>query len=152
MRQLYHIGILVPDLDAAVDHYAALYGTRFRPPIEVTAGRVTQKNGSDAAFTCRLTYSAGPMHVELLQATGDGLWSPQNVGGIHHVGMWSEDPVADSKALLAAGAVWEASMYLAPEMVGVVFVRHRGVLVELVTEQLRTPLLDWIEGRRAHVM
>ena len=26
-------------------------------------------------------------HVELLQATGDGLWSPQNVGGIHHVGM-----------------------------------------------------------------
>jgi Glyoxalase/Bleomycin resistance protein/Dioxygenase superfamily len=152
MKQLYHIGILVDDVDAAVDQYGALYGTRFPPPIDLTAARVTQRNGSDAPFTCRLTYSTGPMHVELLQASGDGLWSPQNVGGIHHVGMWSADPVADSNALLTAGAIWEASMYLAPELIGVVFVRHRGILIEFVTDQLRTALLDWIEGRRPHVM
>ncbi|SRR6266404_6339674 len=153
MRELYHIGILVPNLDAVVDHYAKLYGVGFRPPIEVPSCRVVQRTCPDAPLTCRLTYSIqGPMYVELLEAQGEGLWSPRNVGGVHHVGMWSTDPVTESQSLMAAGADWAATMYLDAETVGIVFVRHQGVLIELVTDKLRPPLLDWIEGRTQHVI
>jgi len=153
MNELYHVGILVPDLDSAVDHYENLYGVKFRPPINVTSCRVVQRSCPDAPLTCRLTYSTqGPMYVELLEAQGDGLWSLRNIGGIHHIGRWSADPVCESKRLLAAGATWEATMYLDAETVGIVFVRYQGVLMELVIDALRAPLLEWMEGRAEHVM
>jgi hypothetical protein len=153
MNSLYHIGILVADIDAAIEQYSKIYDESFRAPIEVTAGRFVQRDGSDAPLTCRLSYSTrGPMYVELIEAQGEGLWSAASIGGVHHVGMWSEDPEAQAKQLVADGGGWEASMYLAPEMIGMVFVRHRGVLIELVTDKLRASLIEWTEGRAAHVM
>jgi hypothetical protein len=153
MNGLYHIGILVSDIDAAIEQYSKIYGVSFRAPIDVTACRVVQRNGSDAPFTCRLSYSTrGPMYVELVEAQGDGLWSVANIGGIHHVGMWSADPKAQAEKLVADGSTWEASMYLDAETIGIVFVRHQGALIEVVTDKLRAPLLEWMEGRAAHVM
>jgi len=153
INSLYHIGILVPDIDAAIERYGEIYGVTFRPPIEVTSCRVVQRNGSDAPFTCRLSYSTrGPMYVELVEAQGDGLWSAANIGGIHHIGMWSEDPKAQAEQLVADGSTWEASMYLDTETIGIIFVRHQGALIELVTGKLRAPLIEWTEGRAAHVM
>src|SRR5277367_4842342 len=107
MNSLYHIGILVQNIDAVIEDYAKIYGVAFRAPIEVTSCRVLQRNGSDAPFTCRLTYSTeGPMYVELVEAQGDGLWSACHIGGIHHVGMWSADPVAHARQLVADGCTW----------------------------------------------
>jgi len=152
INSLYHIGILVPDIDAAIERYGEIYGVTFRPPIEVTSCRVVQRNGSDAPFTCRLSYSTrGPMYVELVEAQGDGLWSAANIGGIHHIGMWSEDPRHRPSNSPQTGLLGSVDVFGHRDD-RIIFVRHQGALIELVTGKLRAPLIEWTEGRAAHVM
>jgi Glyoxalase/Bleomycin resistance protein/Dioxygenase superfamily len=139
MNAFYHAAVLVTDLEEAIEHFRHLYGLTFPAPVEITA-RARQRGGSDASMPCRLTYSMdGPMHVELFEAHGDGLWSVANASAIHHIGMWSTDPQARADQMLAQGCEWEASLYFDSATAGIIFVRDRAILVELVGESLRAP-------------
>ena len=139
MSAFYHAAVLVTDMDEAIERFGTLYGLTFPDPIEITA-RARQRNGSDSSMPCRLTYSReGPMHLELFEAHGDGLWSEANSQTIHHIGMWCADPQARADQMLALGSVWEASLYFDSATAGIIFVRDRGILVELVSEALRAP-------------
>jgi hypothetical protein len=149
MTAFYHAAVLVTDLDEAVKHFSDLYGLTFPAPIEITA-RASQRGGSDASLPCRLTYSLeGPMHLELFEAHGDGLWSEANVSAIHHIGMWCPDPQARADQMLALGCEWEASLYFDSATAGIIFVRDRGILMELVSESLRSAW-EALVGLRSH--
>jgi hypothetical protein len=78
----FHLGILVKDIEAAAADFTALLGVEFEPvrSQQVATGETT-----------RLCYSLqGPPYLELMEMTGEGIWSPGQGEGLHHIG--ASDP------------------------------------------------------------
>ena len=109
----YHFGILVEDLDAAMERFAELFGLTFIGPRTFRIGRLADPD--EHPLEVQAAYShQGPPHLELVQAVGDGLYSPSRLG-FHHVGLW--DPAIDTnreaylseKALLSDARVITAA-------------------------------------------
>src|SRR5882757_2622621 len=76
---LFHVGILVRDVEAARADFTAKLGTEFEPvhSQEIATGETT-----------RFCYSLqGPPYLELVQMTGTGSWSPEQGEGFHHIGL-----------------------------------------------------------------
>ena len=88
----YHFGVLVEDLDAAVERFAELFGLTFIGPRTFRINRLADPD--EHPLEVRAAYShQGPPHLELIEAAGDGLYSPSGLG-FHHVGLW--DPAIDT--------------------------------------------------------
>lgn len=87
----FHIGVLVSDLEAAMDKFSRVLGLTFNDPITATFDNLEDPDPGEAFVRC--TYSReGPPHIELLEANGeDGLWSIKNGEGFHHLGFWESD-------------------------------------------------------------
>ena len=91
----YHFGILVEDLDTAIDRFAELFGLTFIGPRTFRVNRLADPD--EHPLEVQAAYShQGPPHLELIQAVGDGLYSPSRLG-FHHVGLW--DPAIDANRL-----------------------------------------------------
>ena len=88
----YHFGILVEDLEAAVERFADLFSLTFIGPRTFRINRLADPD--EHCLEVRAAYShQGPPHLELIQASGDGLYSQSRLG-FHHVGLW--DPAIDT--------------------------------------------------------
>ena len=91
----YHFGILVEDLDSAMERFADLFGLTFIGPRTFRIARLADPD--EHPLEVQAAYShQGPPHLELVQAVGDGLYSPSRLG-FHHVGLW--DPAIDANRL-----------------------------------------------------
>ena len=83
----FHVGILVADLDAAIRRFSQVLGLRFGP---VSDTQTPVDSGTITVEHIRPTYSVdGPPYTELIEGSGDGLFSLQNGEGLHHLGIWS---------------------------------------------------------------
>src|SRR4051794_9348790 len=71
------------------------------------AVRVTLPAG-DRDLQFRFVYSRNAPHLEVIQAIPDTLWVPVDGSGIHHLGYWSDDLIADTATLQGRGYVTEA--------------------------------------------
>ena len=88
----YHFGILVENLDEAIERYADLFGLTFIGPRTFLLNRLADPD--EHYLEVQAAYShQGPPYLELIEAAGDGLYSPTRLG-FHHVGLW--DPVIDA--------------------------------------------------------
>lgn len=154
MNDFFHIGILTNNLEAAIEEWSVHRGVAFRFPIVLTSREIEQKSGIDDGPSLRITYSVrGPFYIELIEATGSGLWGPQNIGGVHHIGMWCNDPLTESNRLEQIGHVREATIFGAPDLVSAVMMRTpSGQLVELVNTMMNEPLLAWLRGDTDHIL
>lgn len=91
----FHVGILVKDLEAAAADFTALLGVEFEPARsqQVATGETT-----------RLCYTLpGPPYLELMEMTGDGIWSPALGEGLHHIGV--SDPSVPGRCAAFSGDV-----------------------------------------------
>lgn len=97
---LYHVGLVVPDLDAAMQQHSALLGFDWSPPGESRFD--VRVDGSAQQARIRVTYSVqGPPYLELVEDL-TGVWGRAGLG-LSHVGCWSEDLPADVARAEAAG-------------------------------------------------
>ena len=146
----FHIGILVPDLDEAIERFSDVLGVTF-------ADRVYQDSttfddgGVTRDLRLHLTYSIdGPPYYELLEAQDiDGLYSIKHGEGLHHVGIWEADPIAKREELYAKGMEHEATIYRPDGSIIVTFFDPGplgGVRVELANLDLRPGHEDWLSG------
>lgn len=146
MNNVYHTAFLVPRIEDAMRDYGRALGVTFRPPLVRSYDRIQQRS-SDGPATGRMTYSIeGPVYIELVEISGEGMYAPSERDGVHHVGMWSADPLGQAREMAVAGFEWEASLYAKDGSVPVVFVRRGGVRIELVTEARRQMFMDWLAG------
>ncbi len=78
LEKIDHIGIAVPDLDAAVESYSRLFG------VEPSHREVIASDGVETVM-----FEVGESRIELLGATGDdsriASFLAKRGGGIHHV-------------------------------------------------------------------
>ena len=78
----------------------------------------------------RFTYSvAGPVQIELIEGSTEGhpesIWTPSD-GLLHHIGMWSENPLVQSRLMEAGGFEWGGSIYADDGAHWVIFVRKKS--------------------------
>jgi hypothetical protein len=141
----YHVGIVVADVGEAMDEYGQLFGVEWATrnqaefPVELGGERRTLKFDSVYSKT-------GPVRVELTVQKPDTIWTPGSA--VHHIGFWSDDVVADSQRLAAAGYPIEANLFPMPGDTpsAVAFCRGpQGLFVELVSSTMRTAMeASWI--------
>jgi hypothetical protein len=102
----FHVGIVVGDVPSALAGLSELFGYEWcdemggPTPMTVPAG--------DAVVDLRFAYSRTTPRLEIIRAVPGTLWEPAPGSGIHHLGYWSDDVVADSAQLVQRGCVMEA--------------------------------------------
>ncbi len=142
-----HIGIIVHDLEAAVERFSTALSLRFTAPI-TRESKMTDGSGRDVSMPFRLAYGLdGPPHYELIQVQPDGgYYGSQHGEGFHHVGMWATDIETAVGEFRRAGVEPELTLsrvesggvtavYFAPGTV-------HGVRLELVDGSLREGFLE----------
>jgi catechol 2,3-dioxygenase-like lactoylglutathione lyase family enzyme len=145
----FHIGILVLDLDEAIERLSDTLGLNFNPPTEVHFDRLVDR--VEMPFTLRATYSReGSPHLELIEAVGDGIYSPAHGEGLHHLGMWVPDPHQAREELAVKNAVTAEAAILNPDGTTRTWyslpASMHGVRVEYVDVKRREVIERWIQG------
>src|ERR1700755_2579897 len=104
-EDFYHTGIVVPDLDAAIQRFAAMAGYRFTTPI---AGPVAiQTDAGHQTVDLRFVYSLQAPHVELIEEIPGTPWIAAPGNAVHHLGYFTDDFAATASALRAEGFTLE---------------------------------------------
>jgi len=143
----YHFGILVEDLDAAIERYAELFSLTFIGPRTFRIGRLADPD--EHYLEVQAAYShQGPPHLELVEAVGDGLYSPSRLG-FHHVGLW--DPAIDTnrKTYLTEKALLTDARVITPADSTLAWFSQPssacGIRFEFVDESMKAPAEELIQ-------
>jgi hypothetical protein len=104
-EDLYHTGIVVPDLDAAMARLSALAGYRWINPLTYTLPFRTV-NGT-RELTSKVVYSLQAPHVELLQEVPDSPWTAAPGNSVHHLGYFTDNLADTSRMLEDNGLTFE---------------------------------------------
>ncbi len=143
-EQICHFGVVVPDLAEGMAEYTRVFGTTWPDPLTLERD-FRLGDGTVFGASLRVVYSReGPPWVEMMQEIPGTPWTAVSPAGVHHVAVWSDDIVGDSRELVAAGAVLELT-YDGPEPVQG-FAYHRlvnGTRFELVDVSLRSGIEEW---------
>ena len=146
LPQMHHFGIVVPDLDGAMDELSSQLGLTWAP---VRHGeRTVRHHGRLVTTDLRLTYSMeGPPHLELIGEARGTPWEPTG-GGIHHAGFWVPD-LRDTGRLLARAGMTPEATYDAEDgdLLGFAyFTDANGCRVEILDDSRRQSFDEWLAG------
>lgn len=144
----YHLGVVVPHLESAMDEITAAQGVTWASLQDRQQSLWTPELG-DIRTRLRFTYSCeGPLHIELLQGEAGTFWDDAVWHGLQHTGVWSDDVAGETEALAAAG--WElVGAERSPQDGYGSFTYLRGAggfIVELVTSAARPRFEQWWAG------
>jgi hypothetical protein len=147
-QALYHVGVRVPDLDAAMDELGKGLGISWAQIVERDQPVWTPSEGA-YTIPLRFTYSCeGPQHVELLQGAAGSLWDGGDWPGVHHHGVWVDDVAAETERLLGLGWTLEMAGKAPEDGYGsMTYVRSpQGFLLEPVAAAVRPRFERWWAG------
>jgi catechol 2,3-dioxygenase-like lactoylglutathione lyase family enzyme len=111
-----HIGILVPDLEAAIEKWSKVLGYEFSPIGRYRSNTYVDNSNREPHFhDTRIAFSrqAGPS-IELMSITGEGTHGPAEAG-VHHIAFKGIDSVPDRLAECAALGVREDGRSIMPD-------------------------------------
>ena len=99
--ELFHVCIVVPEIEAARQHLAELLGAEWGP-VRQFDFPYRRDNGSDAvAQDFTLCYSVDAPHLELVEAQPGTPWECNDHSNLHHIGYLVDDMEAVSGHLAA---------------------------------------------------
>ena len=142
----FHVGIVVDDLDAALEELAGLFGYEWCPVFAIETPVVLPEG--EVMVDLRFAYSKTEPRVELIRALPGTPWVPSSGSGIHHAGYWSDDMTADGSRLEQCGYAEEAKG-VRPDgtPIWAYYRSPRGLRIELVSRQLQAGLEEyWATG------
>ncbi len=148
-EDFYHTGVLVEDLDSAIEEFGSMFGYTFRDHVVEVSYRT--ESGERKDIELRVAYSVqGPPHLELIQAQADTAWAAPDGPHIHHVGFWT-DHLAEAIDQAAESGLQPVATGIGPgpEEEPVRFsylIGPTGIRVELVDSASKPTLKDWLSG------
>jgi len=89
----FHVGIIVPDLSAAIARYQDVLGIRFTEAATFRIPFMEDPHPHEAQLVAAYSMTEPP-YCELVQAAGDGITSPKLAGSILYYGLWETDTAA----------------------------------------------------------
>jgi len=108
-----HIGVLVPDLEEAIDRWSAVTGFTFSPIARYRTDRYSDHTDQTPHHhDARISFSReGSPRIELMEVTGTGTHGPDQLG-IHHLGIQNvADPEGKRDELAAHGVLIDGCSY-----------------------------------------
>jgi hypothetical protein len=140
---VFHVGVVVDDLDASMATLGAGLGLRWAPVQERTQ-TVRRADGEVIQEAIRFTYSIdGPLHLELIDSTENEVWGTTPAGGLHHVGAYADDVTVPP----GSGMTLEYGGGEGPEPVGFAYyTAPGGIRVELVNAGRKADFERWWSG------
>jgi catechol 2,3-dioxygenase-like lactoylglutathione lyase family enzyme len=143
--EMYHTGLVVPDVREAATRYADLLGLRFATFRETRMSVLV--DGLEKQADLLVTYTVtGPPYLELIEERSGGVWATDALG-LSHVGFYAPDLRSACRRLTEAGLpgrVQDVGADGGPDR----FTYHPaegGLWVELVATTFRAQLAAWIE-------
>ncbi len=148
--QMFHVGLLVDDLDAAMDEIGESAGVTWATPRDWPMDVWLPDHGP-ISMDIRLTFSRqaqGGVRLEIIQGSPGTPVDPAQGTGVHHLGYFVEDPGAETERLLANGGTLVMSAAPPDEGYGrFTYVRTAsGMLVEPVALSSRERFEAWWAG------
>lgn len=135
---LYHVGLIVNDVDAAAKRLTASSGYQWTKPVEYTLAVTTADGDYDVPF--KFVYSLQAPHLELVQQVPGTVWAAMPDAAAHHLGYWVDDITATAAALEDAGYRQEARPRGDVLTMFAYYVDPAGVRIEIVDRAL---FPDW---------
>ena len=132
---LFEIGLVVADLDAAIEEFHKALGYRFE--LIVDGVLPTRDELGESTPPMRMTVSREQPQLELLEAVPGTHLAARAGTGLHHLGYYVDDLAASSKALTALGIPYVCGGF-AEEVSPASWAYHAmsdGTLIELVDRQ-----------------
>ena len=144
-ENLYHMGIVVPEIEVAMAELGEQLGVTWAPP---RVFPVSMREGGELrSYGVTATYSReGPPYFELMEAVGDSVWNASYAGQLHHIGVYAEDAAKEIARLEATGFTVEAQG-LTPDgkPLGPTYLTNRfGLRIELGSAVGRQMIADWV--------
>ncbi|WP_460062958.1 VOC family protein [Streptomyces sp. YKOK-I1] len=103
---LYHTGIVVPDVDAWKARMSEVAGHRWTATM--SADLSVRLADGDRVLNLRYTYSLDAPHIELVQEIPGTPWTGADRIATHHLGYFCDDITTTSERLEEAGFALEA--------------------------------------------
>lgn len=143
---IFHHGVIVDDLEAAMAHFTATMGCTWTPVRAFDPMPVWNAAGEQLTAKLRVVYShQGPLRMELIESVPGTAYEAMRALGPSHLGVWV-DSVADSaEAMLADG--WELVLGGAPAAQGhgaIAYLSKPGSpVIELVARAITPVMEEW---------
>jgi hypothetical protein len=144
----YHIGIVVYNLEEAIEHYSNLLEVKFTEAtdtvlcVENPSTRQTENLQVIAAYS-----RSRPPYLELIQAGGSGIFSEKNTGHILYFGIWESDLEGRIEKLTEQGMGIDALIRPAcdkPPTAVITAPDKMGIRVEYLSTSLRLATEAWV--------
>jgi catechol 2,3-dioxygenase-like lactoylglutathione lyase family enzyme len=100
---LYHVGIVVTDIEAASTKLSSLLGITWGPIMSLNAVEYRDGAGHDIVLPTTMRYSTGTPCLELILEVPGSVWVRNESSNLHHIGFWTDAMPEQSDALSAAG-------------------------------------------------
>ncbi len=145
LEDFYHVGIRVPDLDAAKAELTSAMGVTWAPTRQRENAAWVPGIGH-VKYQLRFTYSCeGPVHLELLEGEAGSIWNGDDRRGLHHLGVWTDDVPGMTETLIASGGTLEIAGDSPENGYGrFTYVRTpQGILIEPVSRTARASFEEW---------
>jgi hypothetical protein len=146
-EDLYHTGIVVPDLDAAMGRFTTLAGYRWIKPMRFTLPFRTGTGTRE--LTSNFVYSVQAPYLELIQETPGTPWVAAPGNAVHHLGYFADNLTESAKALEDNGFSLEMTADVAgstPAMFAY-YVDGGGTRIEIVDRSLFPDFRAFVESQ-----
>ena len=104
-EDLYHTGVVVPDLEAAMARLSAVAGYRWINPLSYTLPFRTATETRE--LTSTIVYSVQSPYVELIQQVPGTPWTAAPGNSVHHLGYFTDNLADTARKLEASGFTFE---------------------------------------------
>ncbi len=104
-EDLYHTGIVVPDIDAAMARLSTLAGYRWITPLTYTLPFRTATGTRE--LTSTIVYSVQNPHIELLKEVPRTPWTAAPGNSVHHLGYFTDNLAETGQMLEHNGFTFE---------------------------------------------
>lgn len=143
----FHIGIVVENLEKAVELYSKVLGLTFTKPAKFHVPQFIAHDCNPEPIDIIAVYSEqGPPYYELIQATGEGLLSIKNTNQILYAGVWESNIKNRIKLLKENNIDIDAVLADSQGEPFVVFSgKGLGIRIEFVGDGSKPLIEKWVE-------
>lgn len=144
--RLFHIGVVVPDLDQAMDELGTAFGYSWSTLRDIDFADLATPNGQTKANLRVVFARPGPPWIEVIEARDESIWSASKGAALHHLAYWVDDLERESEYLASVGMSFELGRKdESGRLAGFAYhLNPQGGRIELVDESGRDGLERWI--------
>ncbi|MFJ1969473.1 VOC family protein [Streptomyces sp. NPDC087903] len=147
---LYHTGIVVPDLEASKSTMTAIAGYRWTETM--SAELPVRLAEGEQVLRLRFAYSLDAPHIELVQEIPGTPWTAAPHVATHHLGYFCDDLPATAERLQEAGFALEACAVVdgAAPSIFAYLLDATGVRIEIVDRTRMPDFSAYLRSKTPH--